>query len=333
MKISICIACGFLAVLLKPACGQVEIFTPREPRSQQVSQAYGFMVSQNQLLSRVATEYPSLASEVGAAMFAFESSALGKGAAELEGALKAEVGNEWPGLKSAIEKGAEENTKQLALTNVAAKEYLAEVKLRARGKLPESIRNILLALNPAYVTSPGAELAEGWRQTYSTKAHPKSEGAEITLALPLSWSKREGNQAGIVQVFRSGAGYGPIMCNIFCKKVNDDSEDDATLQDMNGFFTNDNLAMMARSVGRMVEARRITIAGAPGGVVVYESTQEMLGMMTETRTTNFTIIHKKHLIQVNFVVTKQFLKGVTFDEAHKAYYPTYLVIMSTLARN
>lgn len=333
MRISTYITCVFLAGILGPAYSQEGVITPRESRSQQISQAYGFMVSQNQLLSLVAAEYPSLASEVGAVMFAFETSALGKGAAELEGALKAEAGNEWPGLKSAIEKGAKENTKQLALTNDSAKEYLAEVKLRARGKLPESVRNILLALNPAYVTSPGAELAEGWRQTYSTKAHPKSEGAEITLALPLSWNKREGNQAGIVQVFRSGAGHGPIMCNIFCKKVNNDSEGDATLQDMNGFFTNENLTMMARSMGRMIDARRITIAGAPGGVVVFDSKQEMLGMMTEARTTNFTIIHKKHLIQVNFVVAKQFLNGVTFDEAQRSYYPTYLMIMSTLTRN
>jgi len=90
--------------------------------------------------------------------------------------------------------------------------------------------------------------------------------------------------------------------------------------------------MMARSMGRVIDARRITIAGSPGGVVVFDSKQEMLGIMTEARNTGFSIIHKKHLIQVNFVVAKQFLNGMTFDEAQKLYYPTYIAIMSTLAR-
>jgi len=332
MKNSICIACGILAGLLQPASGQEEASILKDPKTQQVSQAYAFILSQNYLLNRVASEYPDLGPQVEDALYAFKASAFGKGSAALEDELKTALGLQWSKTKNITEQCASANFRTHKLTHETAKQYVEKVKLRAKGDLPESIRNILLSVNPAYVNSPGAELADGWKQTFSTKAHPKSEGAEITLALPLSWSKREGNQVGIVQVFRSGAGHGPIVCTIFCKKVGGDSEGDATLQDMNGFFTNENLVMMAKSMGRMIEARQITIAGAPGGVITYDSAQEMLGVMTEVRSTDFAIIHKKHFIKVTFALNKQMLNGMTFDEAQKAYYPTYLAIMSNLAR-
>jgi hypothetical protein len=332
MKTAICITC-WIFVAMKPACGQVDLFTPREPLSQQVSIAYGFMVSQNQILERISTEYPSMASEVGTAVFAFEKSAIGKGAAELENAFRMVAGNDWPTLKAKIESTTAENTRRLDLDEGAVRDYLGEVQMRARGKLPDSIRNVLLSINPAYVASPGQELADGWKQTFSTKAYPKSEGADVTISFPLSWHKRDGNQTGVVQVFRSGVGHGPIICTVFCKKVHSAGEGDATLQDMNGLFTDENLEMMARGMGRMVEARRMSIAGAPGGLIVFDSRQETLGVSNKMRTNCFTILHKKHLIQLNFIITEQFLDGVTFDEAQNLYYPTYIAIVSTLARN
>jgi hypothetical protein len=310
-----------------------EEVTPREPKWKQVSQAYGFILGQDYSLNRIATEYPDLAPSVRAATFAFMSTGLGDGANSLEGLLKAELGEKWPSVKTGLEKEIRSLAEKQVLTKEAAAQFVEEVQKRAKGVMSESVRNTLLASNPAYVKSPGAELSAGWRQNFSTLKHAKSQGADITIAMPLSWRKRESTRKGIVQVFRSGAGNGPILCNIMCNKILDDTDGDATPEDMKEFFTDAALKEMVPDGATFIEGRPMTIAGAMGGMNVIDITQENLDVKMKTRSTTFSILHKKHLIQVNFLIMEPFLDKMNFDEAQKAYFPTYRTIMSTLVRN
>lgn len=332
MKRINCIVMALWVALLGQLHGQEEI-TPREPKWKQVSQAYGFVVGQDYSLNRIATEFPDLAPEVRAASFAFMSTGLGDGAKALEAELERELGEKWPGEKAKLEQNLLSLVEKQELTREAATQFIEEVKKRAKGVMPESIRNTLLATNPAYVKSPGAELAAGWRQNYSTAKHPKAAGADITIGFPLSWRKRESTREGIVQVFRSGAGNGPILCNLICVKILEDSEEDATPDDMKEFFTEDMLKEMVEGAGTLIEARPMVIAGAQGGMTVFDTEQEALDVKMKMRSTTFMIVHKKHLIQVNFLIMGQFLDDMSFDEAQKAYFPTYRTIMGTLVRN
>lgn len=307
--------------------------TTREPKWKQVGQAYGLVVAQAYSLNRIATDYPDLAPEVRKATFEFSSTALGEGANALEDVLKQELGDEWPATKVKLEEKFLGIAEKMELTREMAVQGLEEIRQRAKGNMPESIRNTLLANCPAYVKSPGAELSAGWRQNFSTLKHPKSAGADITIGLPLSWSKRESTRDGIVQVFRSGAGNGPILCNIICKKILEDADGDATPEDMKDFFTEAILKEMVPDDATFIEGRPMTIAGAVGGMNIFDTTQEALDLKMKMRSTTFIIVHKKQLIQVNFLIMGQFLKDMDFDEAQKAYFPTYRAIMSTLVRN
>lgn len=307
--------------------------TTREPKWKQVSQAYGFVVAQGYSLNRIITEYPDLAPAVRRVNFEFNSTGLGEGANALEAVLKEELGAEWPATKIKLDEQFLGIVEKMELTRETAEQGIEEVRQRAKGNMPESIRNTLLANCPAYVKSPGAELSAGWRQNFSTLKHPKSEGADITIGMPLSWRKRESTRDGIVQVFRSGAGHGPILCNIICKKVLEDADGDATPEDMKEFFTEAILKEMVPDDATFIEGRPMTIAGAVGGINIFDVTQEMLDVKMKMRSTTFIIIQKKQLIQVNFLIMGQFLKDMDFDEAQKAYFPTYRAIMSTLVRN
>lgn len=321
-----------IAFSLHSLIAQDEV-TTREPKWKQVSQAYGFILAQGYSLNRITAEYPDLAPFVRAANFAFMSTGLGEGANSLEVALKDELGDKWPATKTELEQQFLALAEKQVLTRDVAMQYIEEVKQRAKGVMPESIRNTLLATNPAYVKSPGAEMSAGWRQNFSTLKHPKSEGADITLGMPLSWRKRESTRDGIVQVFRSGAGNGPILCNIICKKILEDADGDATPEDMKEFFTEAILKEMVPDDATFIEGRPMTIAGAVGGINIFDMTQEMLDVKMKMRSTTFIIIHRKQLIQVNFLIMGQFLKDMDFDEAQTAYFPTYRAIMSTLVRN
>jgi hypothetical protein len=307
--------------------------TTREPKSRQVSQAYGFVLAQGYTLNRIETEYPDLAHAVRAAHFAFMSTGLGEGANALEAVLKNELADEWPTTKAKLEEQIHGLGAQRVLTRQLAEQSIDEVKQRAKGKLPESIRNTLLATNPTYVKSPGAELAAGWRQDFSTLKHPKSEDAAITIALPMSWSKRESTHDGVVQVFRNGAGNGPILCTIYCKKVLDDSDGDFTPEEMKELFSKSFIKEAIPKGAAFIEGRSMIIAGEIGAMQIYDMKEETLDVVMKARITNFVIAHKEHNIQVKFEIMEQFLEGLDMDQAQKAYFPTYRAIMSTLARN
>lgn len=310
-----------------------EGISTHEPKWKQVSQAYGFVLAQGYTLNRIETEYPDLAHAARAAHFAFMSTGLGEGVNALEAVLMDEMADEWPTTKAQLEEQLLGIAGQRVLTRQLAEQAIEEVKLRAKGNLPESIRNTLLATNPTYVKLPGAELAAGWRQNFTTLTHPKSEGAAITIALPLSWSKRESTHDGVVQVFRNGAGNGPILCTIYCTKVLDDSEDDYTVEEMKELFSESFIKETIPEGATFIEGRSMIIAGKTGAMQIYDIRQEALDVVMKARITGFVIAHKKHKIQVNFEIMEQFLEGVDMDQAQKAYFPTYRAIMSTLSRN
>jgi hypothetical protein len=307
--------------------------TTREPKWKQVGQAYGFVVAQAYSLNRIATEYPDLAPEVRRATFEFSSTALGEGANALEDVLKQELGDEWPATKVKLEEQFLGIVEKMVPTRETAVQGIEEIRERAKGNMPESIRNTLLANCPAYVKSPGSELSAGWRQNFSTLKHPKSAGADITIGLPLSWRKRESTREGVVQVFRSGAGNGPILCTISCVKALDDADGELSADDMKELFTDAFIKEALPDGATLIEGRPMIIAGKTGSMSVFDVTQEDLDVQMKMRFTTFTIAHKQHIIYVNFQIMGQFLNGMTFDDAQKAYFPTYRSIMSTLVRN
>lgn len=321
-----------LVSIIQPLLAQ-EGVTPREPKWKQVGQAYGFFYAQNYSLNKIATEYPDLAPQVRLANFAFMATALGEGASALDQVLKREWPKEWAEAQPKIEAEFLRLVNDQKLTRENAVAYIEEVNQRAKGTLPESIKNAFLANNPAYVKSPGAELSAGWRQNFSTLKHPKSAGADITIGMPLSWRKREGTREGVVQVFRSGAGNGPILVTINCGKALDDTDGEFTADDMKELFTDAFIKESLPDGATLIEGRQMTIAGKTGSIAVFDLTQEELDIEMKSRFTVFTIAHKQQIISISFQIMGHFLKGMTLEEAQKAYFPTYRAIMSTLVRN
>jgi hypothetical protein len=321
-----------LVSIIQPLLAQ-EGVTPREPKWKQVGQAYGFFYAQNYSLNRITTEYPDLAPQVRLANFAFMATALGEGASALDQVLKREWPKEWADAQPKVEEEFLRLVNDQKLTRETAVAYIEEVNQRAKGNLPESIKMAFLANNPAYVKSPGAELSAGWRQNFSTLKHPKSAGADITIGFPLSWRKRESTREGVIQVFRSGAGNGPILVTINSGKALEDAEGDFTEDDMKELFTDAFIKESLPEGAILIEGRPMTIAGKTGVMSVFDLTQQELDVEMKSRFTTFTIAHRQHIITVSFQIMGNFLKDMTLEEAQKAYFPTYRSIMSTLVRN
>jgi hypothetical protein len=310
-----------------------EDFDTKEPRWKQLSQAYGFVLGQQTSLELVERKFPTLAKDAKEAWFAFNSTALGESVKGVEDELARELGAKWPEYKEQMATQIHDLLGKQDLTLQQATEFLAEVRRRAKGDMLETIRSALLSAHPRYSKNPALELSDEWKQTFRTKDHPKAKGVDFSISVPASWRKREGNRPNIIQVFRSGSGHGPIMCNLMVKAIPRPAGYTPTKQELKEFFQPDELKGMVPDGGKFVTAQELVLEGAPAGMIVCDITQQRLDLTITMRMTQFVTIHKNSLIFIQFMVSKLPDTEETLDQLQQQFLPTFKSVANTFVLN
>jgi len=328
----------FVALLLPFLCsltsaGAQENFDTIEPRWKQLSQAYGFLLGQQASLELVEKKFPNLAMEAKEAWFVFNSTALGECVKGVEEELAHELGAKWPEFKEYISMQMNDHLGMNDLTLQQASEFIAEVRRRAKGDMPETIRSALLSAHPRYSKNPELELSEGWKQTFRTKDHPKAKGLDFSISVPASWSKGEGNRPNIIQVFRSGCGHGPILCSLMVKAITQPLGYSPTKQELKELFQPDVLKQTVPEGGKLIVARELVLEGYPAGMLVYDITQQRLDFTINVRMTQFVIFHQNSMILIHFAVSKQPDTSETLDQLYQRFQPLFKLVANTLVIN
>lgn len=301
----------------------------KEPRWKQLSQAYGFVLGQQASLELIEKKYPDLAKDAKNAWFAFNSTALGESLKGVEEEIAIDLGDKWPEYKKEMTSQIDALLGRQELTRQQAVAFLQEVRQRAKGEMPESILATLLSAHPRFSKNPGLELSEGWVQTFRTKGHPKSKGVDFSVSFPASWSKREGNRPNIIQVFQSGAGHGPVMCNLMVKKIGYKP----TQEELKEFFQPSELKDMVPDGGTFIDAKAIVLEGAPAEMLVSNQTMQRLDLTLKMRMTQFVIIYDSSMIFIQFMVAKIPDSTDTLDDLQKQFLPTFKAIANTFVLN
>lgn len=324
---------AFLILLCVGSFAAGQDSTPKEPRWKQLSQAHGFVLGQQASLELIEKKFPDLAQDTKQAWFAFNSSALGESVKGVEAELSSELGAKWPEIKEKMTNQMQDMIAGQQFTREQATAFLAEVKLRGKGELADSIRTALLSAHPRFSANPGLELSEGWKQTFRTKGHPKAKGADFSVSFPASWSKREGNRPNIIQFFQSGAGHGPIMCNLMVKDLPLPAGYKPTAEELKDFFQPNELKDMVPDGGTFVDAKYIVLEGSPAGMLVSDQTTQRLDISVTMRMTQFVTIQGTSMIFMQFMVAKMPDSTESLDELQKKYLPTYRAIANTFVYN
>lgn len=305
----------------------------KEPRWKQLSQAYGFVLGQQSALELVEKKFPDLATATKEAWFAFNSTALGECVKGVEAELSNELGEKWPEYKKTMTDQMSDLIGKQDFTRQQASEFLAEVRQRAKGNMPESIRMTLLSAHARYSKNPGVEIVDGWKQTFRTKGHAKAKGADVSISLPASWSKREGNRPNIVQVFRSGAGHGPVMCNLMVKTLPLPAGYKLTTAELKEFFQPAELKGMLPEGAKFIDAKEIALEGSPAGMLVFDQTQQRLDIKLTMRMTQFVVIHGTSMVFLQFMFAEMPDSTSSLDDLQKQFLPTFKIIANTYVWN
>ena len=325
-----------LAVLLIQVISSLALaqgISPKDPRWKQLNQSYGFVRGQQASLELIEGKYPDLARKVMESSFAFNTSALGESFGGVERELSDELGDKWPAMKQMMESQIQELIEGQQFTKDQAADFLGIVKRRAKGELTDTIRSVLLSANLRYKSNPGLELIEGWKQTYRTKGHAKSKGLDFSVSFPLSWSKREGNRPNIVQFFQSGAGHGPIMCNLMVTAVTTPAGYRPTQEDLEELFNTTELKDMVSDDGVFVYAKSIVLEGSPAGILVSDQTMQRMDFSRTIRMTQFITFHNNALISIQFMLGNEQNPTESLAERQQKYLPTFLTIANTFVLN
>lgn len=307
---------------------------PLDPRWKQLSQAFGFLLGQQDSIDMIGEKFPDLSPQIKLSWYAFQSSALGESMPGVEKLLEKEVGGRWPEMRKQLVDQSKKLAESQDVTEEQASAFLDEVKKRSKGEgIPEPIRSTLLSANPRYMTEPSLEIVEGWKNTYRTKDHPKAKGVDFSISLPSRWYQREGNRPNIIQFFRSDGGHGPAICNLMVKDLPLPEGYEITRSELEEFFAPSELKGMIPDGVTLIEAQSIVMEGMPAGKMVFDHTMQQLDVVMTMRMTQYVTILDKKMIIIQFVVSEQEGTDETLDELQKRYSRTCRTVANSFVYN
>lgn len=188
-----------------------DVVNDKLERDVEIAEAWGYLYGQEFFLDKISKKFPSLNAEVENTKKKFSFS-FGKAKNNLEKEMIEVYGDQE--LKSLKAENYDYFNKFFPqnLDKEIAKIYLAEVKLRAKGKaIDNNIRRTLLSYE--YLNKPHGEFLNGFTKEYCTKGKSKSLGLNITIKIPESWLGQEANGKHIIRKFinQNGRGMASIM--------------------------------------------------------------------------------------------------------------------------
>ena len=244
------------------------------------AKASGFLRAQQRGLERIAELYPDLklATEAARADFA---SRFGRASDNIIEAISSAFG---PSAASTYREKIEEaiaNSNAGPISRDQAEAFVALVHERAKGNIEEPFRRTIIAYE--YRNMPGKEFADGYRQTYSVKGHPKSNGTDFQIDVPASWIVYEGQRPHVVQNFKTLTREPYATYNITVFDLNADPSIAAMPTGQPIPLTLDDLAAMVPETATLISSKLTTLENRPAGIIIYDWPQDRMGTKMETR--------------------------------------------------
>ena len=300
-----------------------------EPRSRQLGTAYGFILGQQASLELIEKKFPDLSRDVKASWFAFNSSALGESVKGVEAEMSNQFGDKWPTLKKKMTAQMKKMTEGQQLTRNQAIAFLGEVKLRAKGELPDSIRSTLLSANPRYSKHPSLEMSEGWKKVFPSKGHAKAKGLNMKISYPSSWKQTEGTRPNILQKFQ-GANIQDGMVMLITKALPAPYNRKLTAAEKNELVSEEVTKEFIPDGAKFISHKITKIDGEIAAMFEYEVMVERVGYSIGQKILSFIIPHNGTLLMIQGATGGDASKGMTaIRKRYLAAKPLFTIIASS----
>ncbi len=179
-----------------------------------LGRSLGYLIGQNISLQKIKSLYPDLGIYAQTAEMEFKAS-FGKAEESIILLLKNEMGDKFQSFYDTIVAQNLNLIEQQEINRDLAVTFIEEIKRRSTGEIPSPIRETILYYQ--FRENPVEEFIKRFIQKYSTHEHKKSEGLNVQIEYPSSWTSEEGKRPGIIQNligYNSGKGSARVVLGI-----------------------------------------------------------------------------------------------------------------------
>jgi len=182
-------------------------------------------------------------------------------------------------------------------SNEDVRNLISVINQRAKGDMPSPFLETLLSFNPTYQRSPEREMIDGFVSEYSTKESVKSEGVNVKIKYPKSWSSENGDRPHVIRKFKSENGHGLNGALIMIIKAS------LSKTDVDLLLSAEGLKSQIPKNSKVISVKTgLTMDNFPAAsitsYVVQPQMNLKIGMISET----YIICYKDHLISILFSV-------------------------------
>ena len=311
----------FLSILMMLTISSVQntfAQEAREPLYIDLGKTLGFIMGQRFSLNRINVEYPELSLQVQKADLEFKS-AFGVAEKKIEKTLKDLLQDKYSEYVAAMEKQLKSTLESQQISQDSAAQFLAEVELRAKGKIASPMLETLLSYQ--FEDRPADEFNRGFKTIYRTKGHPKAKGLDLQVEYPKSWSLREGNRPNVIQSFSSNNGRGPVYTLIMTRDLIKEAQGELTREEIaaleipegsqelsSELFSDSSLREMANSMGmtnvRDITTKRIVLDRWPGAMLEFIGDGQRLDITITMYNRMYIAIYKNYMVFLQCQVVK-----------------------------
>jgi len=158
-----------------------------------MSKTYGYTIGQTYTVDFIKNKYPNLNNQIFIAKSEFDMSYLDS-IDNIDSILNSKAKDAWSNIKKDIKNKIPKNINLENFTETDARNFLKEVKLRAKGDIESPIIETLLMFNPTYQKYPRKELSDGFFKKYISDGNFKAKGVKFSIKVPKSYKSKEANR-------------------------------------------------------------------------------------------------------------------------------------------
>lgn len=296
-----------------------------------------YVMGQNHGLDLIKKEHPGLSAEIESARTAFDLSVYGEGYRSIDSRIISIYQDDPQGLTdfrvrySEIEADALKKFLTLGGRDFSAAQRVIErVRQRTQGdfETTETARALISAV-PRLSESPLAEMSAGFKKRVDTKAHPHAKGREVSLDIPLTWSRLQEKGVNIAASYRSQLGSGKIHMVLNIKQI--EGVDRTLTKEEHASATKelvDGYNEEVKSAPGSDKAKILTINGSPWVYCAQVQEVPRISPKYRARSVTYMTISGKHGVSLSFnIASGSDEKDLSI---HKQLEPDFLAIVSGL---
>lgn len=261
---------------------------PQRGRQETIG-AFSFCYFQQYGISKIKTDFPQLLTPMAEAEAGFNAT-FGKSCTALADSLPND-------LRRAVLAEAESLTSKLTFTEASAKQFIEQVKARAKGDIPSPTKEILLSFNPEFAASPELEFTRGFTTRYSGD----TGGLLVEFSYPASWKMDGTNGPRVSQLFQAKYGHDDPALAIGAADFLSETGARYTDAQIDVIFSPARLKDFAPRDAKIIESKAVTIGGRKGAMYEYEKTSDRAGVKLTTRIRSYKAEFKGKLIMLQFM--------------------------------